>query len=161
VTRHTRSPFAVLLLVGASAFGLFSESGTAAGKKSDSEVKTTAKAGKIGEDGTQVVTVTLTINKGWHIYANPVDNKDQEDAQTVVTISGKTKPEDVKVEYPAGKLIKDKLVGDYRIYEDKVEIKATVKRAKGDTGPLEATVKFQACNDKTCLQGAKVTVPVE
>jgi hypothetical protein len=31
-----------------------------------------------------------------------------------------------------------------------------VQRAKGDTGPLEVTVKLQACTDKTCLLPAIV-----
>ena len=65
------------------------------------------------------------------------------------------------VEYPAGKLVKDKVVGDYKVYDDKVTIKAMVKRAKGDTSPLEVSVKFQACTEKQCLVPAtvKLTVP--
>ena len=53
------------------------------------------------------------------------------------------------------------VVGDYSIYEGKVEIKATVQRAKGDIGPLEVKVKFQACSDvsKTCLVPATVKLP--
>ena len=39
--------------------------------------------------------------------ANPVGNPDQESAATTVTIAGKTKPKDVKVDYPKGKLVKD------------------------------------------------------
>ena len=57
--------------------------------------------------------------------------------QTVVTVNGKEKPQDVKVEYPAGKTVKDPdLKIEYKTYEDKVEIKALVQRAKGDSGPL-------------------------
>ena len=130
-------------------------------KTSADKVKLTVDATKPDAEGVQTVTLTLNIEKGWHLYANPVGQMDLVDAQTVVKLSGKGKPEVVKIEYPTGVEVKDKVVGDYRVYEDKVEIKATVKRAKGDTGPLEATVKFQACNDKTCLQGATVKVPVE
>ena len=39
-------------------------------------------------------------------------------------------------------------------------IKATVKRAKGDTSPLEVSVKFQACDEKMCLLPATVKVAV-
>ena len=38
---------------------------------------------------------------------------------------------------------------------------AVVSRAKDDKGPLEATIKLQACNEKTCLPPGKVTVKVE
>jgi uncharacterized protein len=130
-------------------------------KKSDAVVKVTATADKLDADGKQTVSILLSHDSGWHSYANPVGLEDLAAAQTTVTISGKSKLDDVKVDYPAGKLIKDKIVGDYKVFEDKTTIKATVKRAKGDTGPLEVTVKFQACNDKQCLLPAvvKLTVP--
>jgi hypothetical protein len=131
------------------------------GKKSDSVVKVAATADKPDADGKQVLTVTFAMEGKWHIYANPVDNDMLTSAQTVISVAGKEKPRDVKVDYPPGKLVKDKVVGDYKVYEDKVAIKANVHRAKGDTGPLELTVKFMACDDKTCLLPAtvKLTVP--
>ena len=46
----------------------------------------------------------------------------------------------------------------HKIYEDKVTIKATVKRAKDDTSPLEVSIKFQACNDRMCLLPTTVKV---
>jgi Thiol:disulfide interchange protein DsbD, N-terminal len=78
----------------------------------------------------------------------------------VVSITGKTKPESVKVIYPEGKVEKDEVVGNYMIYEDKVVIKAEVVRAKGDTGPLKASVKLQACTKKNCLLPATINVEV-
>jgi len=130
-------------------------------KKSDGVVKVSATADKPDADGKQTVTIVLAHDAGWHTYANPVGLEDLASAQTSVTVSAKEKPDDVKVEYPAGKLVKDKVVGDYKVYEDKVTIKAAVKRAKGDASPLEVTVKFQACTDKQCLLPAavKLTVP--
>jgi hypothetical protein len=140
--------------------GLTAEPVRAQGKKSDSVVKAEAKADKPDADGKQVVTITLTIDKPWHLYANPVGNEDLLDNATVVTITGKNKPE-VKVEYPEGKVAKDTTLGDYRIYEGEVKIKATVKRAKGDTGDLDVSIKVQACDKTTCLFPAtiKLTVP--
>ncbi len=151
------------LLTGLLAIGMVGLSAVEAvaqAKKSDAEVKVTAVADKPDADGKQTVTVTLAVNAGWHVYANPVGQEDLAGAQTVVTVIGKAKPEEVKIEYPAGKLVEDKTVGDYKVYEKKVEIKALVRRAKGDTGPLEVTVKFQACNDKTCLLPSTVKVSV-
>src|SRR5262245_53173663 len=126
------------------------------GKRSDSVVKVAATADKPDADGKQIVTVTLTMEGKWHTSANPVENDMLLSAQTTISITGKEKPQDVKVEYPPGKVVKDKTVGDYKVYEDKVAIKATVKRAKGDTGPLDVSVKFMACDDKTCLLPATV-----
>jgi hypothetical protein len=44
-------------------------------------------------------------------------------------------------------------VGNFRVYERKVTIKGTVQRPKGDNRPLEVTVGFQPCDEKTkkCL----------
>jgi uncharacterized protein len=127
-------------------------------KKSDTVVKAEAKADKIGADGIQTVTVTLTIDKGWHLYANPVGNEDLTDNQVLVSLSSKNKLQDVKVEYPAGKVVMDKTVGDYKTYEGTVTIKATVRRAKGDSEPLDVAVKVQACDKTTCLVGATINL---
>jgi uncharacterized protein len=129
--------------------------------KSDAMVKVSAKAGKAAADGTQEVTVTLDVADGWHIYANPPGLEDLAAVQTTVTVTGTPKPESVKVTYPEAKVIDDKVLGKYRVYEGKVVVKAAVKRAKGDTGPLEVSVKLQACNDRTCLLPATVKVTVE
>lgn len=146
---------ACLIVAGAAA------QTSAQGTKSDSKVKITAKADKPGADGKQAVTLTLTIEPGWHLYANPVGNDDFADNQTVVVKAPNSKHEVLKVDYPAGKVVKDKTVGDYKVYEDAVTIKAEVRRAKDSTDPLELNVKLQACNDKTCLLPATVKVKVE
>src|SRR5262245_4417707 len=120
---RTSCLFAATLLTAATPIAL------AQGTKSDSKVKVTATADKPDNDGKQVVNLVLQIEKGWHVYANPVGNKDLEASQTVVSVTAKNKPE-VQITYPEGVLIPDKVVGDYKVYEDKVTIKATVKRAK-------------------------------
>ncbi len=124
-------------------------------KKSDGVVKVEAAADKPDADGKQTITITLDIDKTWHVYANPVDNEDLTPAQTVVSIASKGKLDDVKIEYPAGKEQTDAGV-KYKIYEGKVVIKARVKRASGNNDPLELTIKLQACNDKTCLVPATI-----
>jgi DsbC/DsbD-like thiol-disulfide interchange protein len=134
-------------------------------RKSGDVVKVVAEAGKIDDDGKQTVTLTVTIDKPWHIYANPVGVEDLSAAATVVDITGEKKPQSVKVHYPAGKVIKDSTVGDYKIYEDKVVIKVDVQRAKGDTGALKAKIKVSACQTDekgggTCLEPGTVEVKV-
>lgn len=123
----------------------------AKGRSSDKFVKVSAvaKPDKPGADGLQVVIVTLAIDKEWHLGANPPG---ETGVATTLTVAAKEKPE-VKIDYPPGKAIKDPTVGEYRVYEGTVAIRATIRRARGDNSPLELSVKFAACSDKdmTCL----------
>src|SRR5215468_9253111 len=77
----------------------------AAGEKSDSKVKATAKASAI-KDGKQTVTITIDIEKDWYIYANPVKAEDFEDNKTRVMIKAKEKI-DADILYPTGKVKQD------------------------------------------------------
>jgi DsbC/DsbD-like thiol-disulfide interchange protein len=122
--------------------------------KSDSKIKATATADKPGPDGKQVITVKLAIDKGWHTYANPAGDLG---TPTVIKVEGR-KPEDVKIDYPEGKLVKDP-AGSMIIYENSAAIKVTVPRTPGDS-PLKLKVKFQACNEETCLMPATVELTV-
>jgi hypothetical protein len=121
------------------------------------KVKITVKADKPA-DGKQVVTLTLEIARGWHLYANPVLLPDLAEVQTAVTFAAGGKPLAAKIEYPVGRLIKNEVVGDYRIYEGVVTIKATVDR-RGD-GPIEAVVFFQATSDVGCPAPSKVRLKI-
>jgi uncharacterized protein len=123
-----------------------------AGKGSSAVVKATATATKIDAAGKQTVTVSLAIDKGWHIYANPVNNKDFASVQTILTINAKVKPAAVKFQYPVGK-VHEEVGTNYVVYEDKINIQAVVTRAPGDTSPLEVEVRFNACHGvrKICL----------
>jgi DsbC/DsbD-like thiol-disulfide interchange protein len=130
----------------------------AAPLKSDSVVKATAVAAKPDADGKQTVTLTLAIDKGWHLYANPVGLEDLASVQTNVKVKAAGDVQNVKIDYPAGKKVKDSVLGEYLIYEDKAVITVNATRAKGDDSPLELTIKVQACNDNTCLLPAEVKV---
>lgn len=113
--------------------------------KSDSVVKVEVDPGKI-ENDKQTLTLTLSIEKGFHIYANHIGQTNIA-LPTEVTISGKTTPQSVKISYPPGKLQVDEFQGDHYIYERKAVIVANVQRAKGDTGPLKAAIRVQACSE--------------
>lgn len=141
-----------------------SELGFAGLKKSDSEVKIAASSTRPDASGRQTVTLQLAINKGWHLYANPIRNDQFTSLETKVSITSQGKPVEAKVSYPAGKRHQDKIVGDYMVYENKIAIQADVQRGAGDNGPLEVSIRFNACNDKgQCLQPAtvKVSVPAQ
>jgi DsbC/DsbD-like thiol-disulfide interchange protein len=148
---------AAVLLAGALLLAA-GPSADARGKKTYTKV--TATATRPDAEGRQVVTVTMDIEKPWHAYANPVENEMLESAKTTVTITSKTKLEEVKITYPPGKAHVDGKE-TMRIYEGKVSITAQVRRAKGDTGPLNVKVQYMTCDDKQCLppETVKLTVP--
>jgi hypothetical protein len=122
---------------------VLSTSGVIVAESSASKVKVNVAAEKPAVDGTQVITITLDIEKDWHLLANPVGNEILEAAGTKVRFEGEVKLGDVKIDYPKGRLIEDRDVGNYQVYEGQVQIKATVKRREG-AGPLQLSVKFQA-----------------
>jgi len=104
------------------------------------------------------VTITLSVEAGYHIYANPVVNPDLASVQTSVSIKAEGKSIPIKVEYPMGKLIKDDVVGDYATYEGTIKIKLRVAVPKNQTSPLDVVVKYQACSKKSCLAPAVATL---
>jgi DsbC/DsbD-like thiol-disulfide interchange protein len=119
--------------------------------KSDTKVKAAATATKAGADGKQTVTITLDIEKGWHLYANPVNhNNDFLDSnQTTVKVAAKGKVK-FAVKYPVGKTKIDKKE-KYDVYEGRIKIQAEVLRTQGDTSPLEILVGVSACDNSVCL----------
>jgi DsbC/DsbD-like thiol-disulfide interchange protein len=152
--RITRRLVALLACV----VGVVGGAAVSAAPKSEDKVKFTVKAAK-PESGKQVVTLTLAIEKGWHAYANPVGNADLDPTKTVVTFTSGGKPVPAKIEYPEGKLHKDTVVGDYKIYEGTITIKATIDHT--GTDPVEATVAIQVCDEGSCLAPSKVKLKVE
>ena len=129
----------------------------AQGVTSDKVVKATATASKPDAEGNQAVTITLEIEKPFHLYANPVGQKDLKSVQTTVKFPTDVKV--VKIDYPAGTLHKDKDVGDYKVYEGKATIKAVVRPIKGS--PLKFSVKIQACDSRRCLIPATLKLTAE
>lgn len=124
-------------------------------QQSDSKVKADVKAEKPTADGTQVVTVKLDIDKGWHLHANPVDNVQLETNATKLTFLGGDQALDAKVDYPKGK--KATLFGEtLNIYEGTVTIKATVQRPK--EGSVKLQIRVAACDHEKCLQPGKVFI---
>lgn len=129
------------------------------GKKPLEPVKAEANVGAVGADGEQTITLNLIIDKGWHIYANPVVNDKLDGTDTIVKIAGKGLAKVLKVSYPAGKDFKDKEFGTYRVYEDKLTITVLVQRAKG-TEPLEVSIRYHACDDRQCLPPRTIQLKV-
>jgi DsbC/DsbD-like thiol-disulfide interchange protein len=132
------------------------QDGSGRATRSDSVVRVALSTGKVDGTGSQEVIVALSIDPGWHLYANPV-GLDFPGIPTTLSITGPGKPPEVKVEYPAGRLVRDALAGDHYVYEDTVRIRATVHRTTGATaGDLELNIRMQACNKDKCLLPATV-----
>jgi DsbC/DsbD-like thiol-disulfide interchange protein len=127
------------------------------------KVKATAKATQPDAAGKQTITLTLDIENGWHLYANPTDNDVVESNKTIVELKSAAKPQSFTVKYPKGTERTD--FGEkFKSYEGKVTIQAEVQRAAGDTGPLQLIVQVNACTNGPpgkCLTPGKVTVPVQ
>lgn len=120
----------------------------AGGKNADSRAKISVASTAPDESGKQLVTVTLDVKKGWHMYANPVDNEDLRGAQTVVKILG---AKDTNVLYPPGLPQSNNTFGSHKVYEGRTNIKVVVVRPAGDNRPLEVEVKGQVCDDDNCF----------
>ena len=118
------------------------------GAKSDSKVKASIKADKPGADGTQKIAITLAVDKGWYIYANPVRSEDFEPNETKVTLKAKGQLK-YAVTYPP-ETEKTETIGKdtlkYRIYQDSVVIEARVQRTPGDASPLQVKIDVNACS---------------
>ncbi len=133
-------------IAGVLAVGLLA--GLALAQGSEDPVKVQIKAGE-KKGTTEEIVITVEVAKKWHIYANPVDNEDLTAAQTIVKVESKGKV-NAEVKYPKGNVHKDKIIGNYNVYEGKVTIPILVQRSPGD--PLEVSIRYQACDDKHCLQ---------
>lgn len=123
--------------------------------RSDAVVQAQATAQGADASGVRLVTLTLAIEPGWHLYANPV-GKEPVGMPTTLTVAG-ARPEEVRVEYPPGRLVKDDVAGDHYVYEGRVTIRAEVRRPPG---PLDVNVKVQACTKTKCLMPATLTLTV-
>jgi hypothetical protein len=125
--------------------------------KSGSVVKIKARLEHTGP-GKDVIVLRFDVEKGWHLYANPVGNEDFAPAETRVRILSKDTAK-VRVDYPAG--TEREIAGDkWRIYEGTFEIRATVDRDANATAPLEAEVRLQAVDHNSCLLPEVIRVPL-
>jgi uncharacterized protein YyaL (SSP411 family) len=111
-------------------------------------------------DGLESYAVGITVAKGWHVYANPVNNKDLAASATVVEfeIDGKpAKHQDFM--YPKGTKHKDQSGGEYDIYEGQFGWTAWLAHDETANAKVVAVkVKVIACNDKTCLKPSTLKV---
>ncbi len=107
--------------------------------------------------------VTVTIQDGWHVYANPTGVAEMK--PTTLGLDSKVQPTVslVKVFYPAGDAKVLSSLGNEKIalYEGKVEFKARVKiseQARAGTVAVPLNLFYQACNDRVCQVPAQLEI---
>jgi thiol:disulfide interchange protein DsbD len=102
------------------------------------------------------VTVALTVDKPYHIQANPTKPGY---IPTVLDFSAAHGFKVGKIIYPPAK--QAHIAGDtLPVYEGTVTVKASLiapPGSKSGSAPLPITIKFQGCNDRTCFPPAKIT----
>jgi thiol:disulfide interchange protein DsbD len=112
------------------------------------------KIGKIKnttQENTVVISVPLTIEKGFHIQANNPGNK--RFIATTFEFEKNSPIEVVSVEFPEGKEFKIQSSPEpVKVYEGKIDILAKIKLTQTQKKlSLNAKLRYQACDDKNCF----------
>ena len=104
------------------------------------------------------ITVTLVVDKDYHVNANPASFDYL--IPTRLSIDGLS---DTRVTYPAAIVIKPKFAPDgLKVYEGTVTIRAIAPKDTVVGGkPIVGNVRVQACNDEICLPPATLSVTIE
>ncbi|MBX3028205.1 thioredoxin family protein [bacterium] len=148
-----RRPLGLLLVLGALCLAAPSR---AAEPKVSLALRPTAAAVGARVD----LAIEATIAAGWHINAHQPNQKFL--VPTTLTL---TLPEGVTagaIDYPAPKSKTFAFAGDMEllVYEGTVPLRAAVQVPgdfRGDAVSIEAVLRFQACDDTTCLPPTNVT----
>jgi len=126
---------------------------TAAKPKDQVKAKVFLSVDKLPAGGKCQFVVILDVEKGWHINANPPEPDNM--IPTQVTVASKVDLKQLETTYPAGKKLAVEVFPEpVSVYEGQVEIRGEIEvptGAGGKTDDLEFQIRYQACNDKTCL----------
>jgi hypothetical protein len=126
-------------------------------KSSADVVKVVYRDGGLA-DGLETHHVSITVAKGWHIYANPVGNDKLTESATVIELRGDGKGLKYhELNYPKGEQKKGPL-GEYRVYEGAMGFQIVVSHDDVRGKKMTARVTLVACNNEVCLTPATVTV---
>lgn len=129
-------------------------------KKQLVKAKAYLSVDKLPAGKTCKVAIVLTIDEGWHINRNPAEPDFL--VPTTFTIKSSQKIQLSDVKYPAGHAFN--VAGfdqPLQVYEKQAIIRGTLTipaSAAGKEETLELNVKYQACNDKTCIRPTTVSL---
>jgi hypothetical protein len=104
------------------------------------------------------ITVTVVIDEGYHVNANPATF----DYLIPTSLSVDGVP-DLRIEYPSPTLFKPKFAPDgLKVYEGSIRLKGVApKGALVGREPITAALRVQACNDEVCLPPSTLTLRIE
>jgi hypothetical protein len=106
------------------------------------------------KEGADLV-VTVEIDPGYHINANPASDPDL--IPTQLMLDGQR---DLAVEYPAAHVFKAPFAPQgIAVYEDRITLRAHLPQGAAGL-PSTARLRVQACNDQSCLAPATLAVPI-
>lgn len=117
---------------------------------------------KVLAKSTGEILLTLGIEPGWHVNANPASMEFL--IPTVVKSSAGGEPLDIPTEYPRGRVSDIVLSGTaLEVYDDGASIRLMPDEkqtaALKEAGKLDITVRVQACSDEgVCLAPADLPV---
>lgn len=102
------------------------------------------------------ITVTIDIDSGFHINANPAS-----DPNLIPTEFLLTDHPELKIDYPPGRLFKAPFAPQgIAVYEGRITLSGHLPQMPTPS-PFAASLRIQACNDRVCLAPATVMVNVE
>ncbi|SIN79879.1 hypothetical protein SAMN05444166_0924 [Singulisphaera sp. GP187] len=108
------------------------------------------------------VNLTVKVKEGWHLNANPAGSENL--IPTTVTLARNQPATLGKVEYPAGEArVLEPGSAPVPLYEGTVTLKVRVRleaEAKSVPDALTFEIRYQACNDNSCLAPASLAVRV-
>ncbi len=104
------------------------------------------------------VTVTVVIDKGYHVNANPATFD-----YLVPTALSVDAVADLRVAYPPATLFKPRFAPDgLRVYEGTVTLKGVAPAGALPRGKaITASLKVQACDDQVCLPPATLPIAIQ
>ncbi|MEX0701734.1 MAG: DUF255 domain-containing protein [Planctomycetales bacterium] len=104
------------------------------------------------------IIVLLDVAEGWHVNQNPAKPKNF--IPTQLTIKAKEGTQLSAVRYPAGKELEVAGIDEpLFVYEGQVAVHGVLTapaESAGKTEEFEISVRYQACNERTCLPPATV-----
>jgi uncharacterized protein YyaL (SSP411 family) len=123
-------------------------------------------AGAIAPGGEFDAVVSVAIQQGWHLYANPTGVAELKPTTLRLDRASERSATLVHVKYPRGAT---KVLGSLgrekvALYEGKVELIARIRLVedvKPGTIPMRLTMSYQACNDRLCLAPASLEIPLD
>ncbi|VTS06869.1 : DsbC [Tuwongella immobilis] len=108
---------------------------------------------KTTDDGRKLsIRVTVKLDPGWTVLANPSGNPKISTGQLRVRVHDKERFDSVEVRYPKGTPIKDDLLGEFNVYRDTVLVEVDITRRPNDTRAVKLDTRVLAFNNQIGVQ---------